>query len=61
MGRVSHLENLLSRNNITSWYFLIDSAKTVEVPIELSEDCRCNLNVPIPNEQTLYYVFIVNC
>ena len=27
--------------------FLIDSAKSVEVPIELSEDCYCNLNVPI--------------
>ena len=25
----------------------------MEVPIELSEDCYCNLSVPIPNEQTL--------
>ena len=24
----------------------------MEVPIELSEDCYCNLSVPIPNEQT---------
>ena len=45
--------NLLSGNNITSWYFLIHSAKRVEVPIELSEDCYGNLSVPIPNEQTL--------
>ena len=33
--------------------FLIDSAKYMEVPIELSEDCYYNLSVPIPNEQTL--------
>ena len=26
-----------------SWYFLIDSAKSVKVPIELTEDCYCNL------------------
>ena len=32
-----------------SWY----SAKSVEVPIELSDDCYCNLSVPIPNEQAL--------
>ena len=25
----------------------------MEVLIELSEDCYCNLSVPIPNEQTL--------
>ena len=48
-----HLENLLSQNNITSWYFLIVSAKSVEVPIELSEDCYGNLSVPISNGQTL--------
>ena len=47
MARVGHLENLLSGNNITSWYFLVNSAKSVEVPIELSEDCYCNLSVPI--------------
>ena len=28
----------LSENNVTSRYFLIVSAKSVEVPIELSED-----------------------
>ena len=48
--------NLLSESNITSWYFLIVSVKSVEVPIELSEDCYCNLSVPIPNEQTLQCV-----
>ena len=36
-----------------SLYFYIVSAKNVKVPIELSEDCYCNLSVPIPNEQTL--------
>ena len=46
------LENLLSGHNI-SWYLLIDCAKSMEVPIELSEDCYCNLSVPISNEQTL--------
>ena len=33
--------------------FLTVSAKSVEVPTELSEDCYCNLSVPVPNEQTL--------
>ena len=37
---------------ITSWHFLIDSVKIVEVSVELSEDCCCDLSVPIPNEQT---------
>ena len=32
---------------------LIVFAQSVELPIELFEDCCCNLNVPIPNEQTL--------
>ena len=36
--------------------FFIVSAKSVEVPIELSEDCYCNLSLPIPNEQTLYLI-----
>ena len=29
------------------------SVKGVEVATELSEDCYCNLSVPVPNEQTL--------
>ena len=33
--------------------FFIVSAKSIAVLIELSEDCYCNLSVPIPNEQTL--------
>ena len=45
--------NLLSENNITSWYFLTVSAKSMEVPTELSDDFYCNLSVPIPNKQTL--------
>ena len=32
--------------------FLIVSAKSMEVLIELSEDCYCNPSVQIPNEQT---------
>ena len=35
-GSAPDLENILSGNNITSSYFLIDSVKSVEVPIELS-------------------------
>ena len=41
-----------SENNITSWYFLIVAAKSVEIPIELSEDCYYKLGTPISNEQT---------
>ena len=38
--------------------FLTVSAKSMEVLIELSEDCCCNLSLPISNEQTLgnYYL-----
>ena len=43
----------LIRKQYTSWPFLIISAKSVKVPIKLSEDCYCNLSVPIPNEHTL--------
>ena len=32
---------------------LIVSAKSVEVLIELSEDCYCYLSVPIPNRYTV--------
>ena len=28
----------------------------MEVPIELSDDCYCNLSVPISNEQTLQLI-----
>ena len=35
-------------------------AKSVEVPIELSEDCYCNLSVPIPNEQTLVTKYVLS-
>ena len=59
MARVSHLENLLSGNHITPLYFLIDSVKSVEVLIELSEDCCCNLSVPIPNKQTLFTRYVL--
>ena len=41
------------RKQITCWYFSIVPAKSVEVSIKLSEDCYCNLSVPIPNEQTI--------
>ena len=60
MARGWHLENLLSGNHITSRYFLIDSAKSVEVPMDLSEDCYCNLSVPIPNEQTLVTRYVLS-
>ena len=33
--------------------FSIVSAKSVEVPIELSEDCYCDLSVPIQDEYTI--------
>ena len=33
--------------------FLIVCAKSVEVPIELSEDCYCDQSVPIPNGYTI--------
>ena len=51
-GTGLNLENLLLENNITPWYFLIVSAKNVEVPIELSEDCHCNLRLG-SNKRTL--------
>ena len=35
--------------------FFIASAKSVEMPIELSENCYYNLSVPIPNRQTLNF------
>ena len=41
-------------------YFLLDSTKSVEVPIELSEDCYCNLSVPIQNEQTLVTRYVLS-
>ena len=41
------------RKQLTSQYYSIVSAKSVELPIKLSEDCYCNLSVPIPNGQTL--------
>ena len=43
------------RKQYTSWYFLIVSVKSVEVLMELSEDCHCNLSVPIPNALTLEF------
>ena len=45
--------NPLSGNNITSWYFFIVPAKSVDMLTELSEDCCCNLSVAIPNRLTL--------
>ena len=33
--------------------FLVASAKCVEVPIEISEDCYCDLSVPIPIGHTI--------
>ena len=41
--------------------FLFVSAKSVKAPIELSDDCYCNLSVPIPNGQTsrLSYCLVV--
>ena len=44
----------MSQNNVTPWYLLIVSVKSVEVPIELSDDCYCNVSVPILNGQTLH-------
>ena len=44
---------------MTPRYFLIDSVKSVEVLIELSEDCYCNLSTPIPNEQTLVTRYVL--
>ena len=32
---------------------LIVSAKSMEVPIELSQDCYCDLSVPLPNWYTI--------
>ena len=52
-GTCLKFEKPFVRHHIISRYCLIDSAKSVEVPIELSEDCYCNLGVLIPNEQTL--------
>ena len=43
--------NLSSGKNITTRYFLIDSVKSEEVLIELSDDCYCNLCV-LNTEQT---------
>ena len=40
-------------------YFWSISLKSVEVPIELSEDCYCSLSVPIPNEQTLVTRYVL--
>ena len=39
--------------------FLIVNEKSVEVPIELSEDCYCDLSVPIA--VTLRFTYSINC
>ena len=33
--------------------FLVVSVKSVELLVELSEDCYCDLSVPIPNGHTI--------
>ena len=33
--------------------FVIVSVKSVKMPIELSEDCYCDLSVPMPNGYTI--------
>ena len=44
---------LFVRKQYNILIFLVLSAESVEVSIELSDDYYCNLSVPIPNEQTL--------
>ena len=39
--------------------FLILLAKNVEVLTELSDDCYCDLSVPIPNGYTVALTFLV--
>ena len=52
-GRHLTFGKLFVRKQYNILIFLIVSVKSVEVPIELSEDYCCSLSVPIPNGQTL--------
>ena len=54
---------LLVRKRKNILVVLIVSAKSVEVPIELSDNHYCNLSLPIPNELTLekhYFNIIIH-